>query len=576
VTGFAFRKTSDAIATFVKQHGWEAPRRAVLCTYDLDPARFEAVVLPELTRARRWFRTLVLADAAPLQKHGVLAQRAAASSYELAPVRVDGQGVFHAKLIVLQAGTHVLIGIGSGNLTAGGLGGNLELMLFAGNESEDGKKLAQSAIQFLDQLRNSPRVTLPATSKRFLERVCLSAEAAGGGPVMHNLHVPLIEQLALGRPPHVARVAVVSPWHSASESTDGVEPEVLARVGRILGAHPRVYTQGQGGNAPALGKGTEVRILRSPSHGGDEYLDVSDSAAGVRHRARLHAKAYLAVGATSATFWFGSANCTIPALCRVAGKGNVELLVRTTLDRKACARLDTDLEAMFEPAKGSLAASKTSRTPVPRGTVLAGFVDDWEGSPRLSIELAAPSRSASLRLGPTAQRTGTIDLVLPKGETTVTLSKKQSRALFRDEEVSPVLWEHHLGAGAPIPFPVSVACVPTSDDPEAMLQDALDDLAGRAPAALQKKRAGGRRDDDWDPDDDERDRELELLTACEHEGRLDRIAVRVELLRRRLAGNGSRKVQLGYESLIKRLALPQELQSVLIKHLESPTRRFAT
>ncbi len=85
--GLAFRKTAEAIAAFVQQHGASAPRRAVLCTYDLDPARFETVVLPELTRRRRWFRTLVLADAASLQKQGVLAQRAAASSYELAPAR---------------------------------------------------------------------------------------------------------------------------------------------------------------------------------------------------------------------------------------------------------------------------------------------------------------------------------------------------------------------------------------------------------------------------------------------------------------------------------------------------------
>src|SRR5690348_15253627 len=69
--GLAFGKTADAIAAFVKQHGASAPRRAVLCTYDLDPVRFEVVVLPELTRRRRWFRTLVLADAASLQKRSL-------------------------------------------------------------------------------------------------------------------------------------------------------------------------------------------------------------------------------------------------------------------------------------------------------------------------------------------------------------------------------------------------------------------------------------------------------------------------------------------------------------------------
>ncbi|MEO7732162.1 MAG: hypothetical protein ABIY55_14400, partial [Kofleriaceae bacterium] len=108
--GLPFRKTADAIASFVKEHGAAGPRRAVLCTYDLQPERFEAVILPELTRRRRWFRTLVLADRAALQQHEVLGARSAASSYELAPVRLSGPGVFHPKLLVLQAGARMLVG----------------------------------------------------------------------------------------------------------------------------------------------------------------------------------------------------------------------------------------------------------------------------------------------------------------------------------------------------------------------------------------------------------------------------------------------------------------------------------
>jgi hypothetical protein len=262
VKGLAFRKTADAIASFVKQHGSAAPRRAVLCTYDFDPARFEAVVLPELSSRRRWFRTLVLADGGALQKKGVLAQRGAASSYELAPTRVNGSGVFHPKLIVVQAGARVLVGIGSANLTAGGLGGNLELMLFATNEGPDGVALAGSAIQFLRDLRDSRRVVLPPSSRRFLERVCLTARVVKGGPVLHNLTKPLLGQLAAARPRRTVRVAVVSPWHSALAATDGVEPAVLASLGQQLGARPIVFTQGQDGKGPPLGKATEVRILR--------------------------------------------------------------------------------------------------------------------------------------------------------------------------------------------------------------------------------------------------------------------------------------------------------------------------
>ena len=98
----------------------------------------------------------------------MLSQRDAASTYELAPVRLKGPGVFHPKLIVLQAGERVLVGIGSGNLTPGGLGGNLELMLFASTDSTDGRALAGSAIQFLYDLRRASAVRMPPSAQRFL------------------------------------------------------------------------------------------------------------------------------------------------------------------------------------------------------------------------------------------------------------------------------------------------------------------------------------------------------------------------------------------------------------------------
>lgn len=565
--GLPFRKTADAIATFVKQHGASAPRRAVLCTYDLDPSRFEAVVLPELTRRRRWFRTLVLADAGSLQKQGVLGRRSAASTYELSPVRVNGSGVFHPKLIVLQAGPKVLVGIGSGNLTAGGLGGNLELMLFATNEGSDGSALAGSAIQFLDDLRTTRRVTLPVSAKRFVERLCRSAPAVTGGPVLHSLDRPLIEQFSSARAGRITRVRIMSPWHSTAVDTDGIEPEVIARVGKVLGGPLGVYTQGYAGKAPALGSKVEVRILRASASGGDEDLDAEseeDVSKRVRRPSRLHAKAYLAVGSANATLWFGSANCTLPALCRVAGPGNVELLARVALDRKALARFENDLDVMFERGSGTLPPGKTPRIPAPRGSVLAGYVESWD-APRLEIEVLGRARSARLRLGTTARRQGTVEVVAPRGATTLLLSVAQSRRLLQDREVPPVLWEHV--AGAAIPFPVSVPCAPVLEDPEAMLDDALDDFAGRVPSPFRttSSRDEDDEDDDLDGDDDDRDRELELLTESEHQGALDRIAVRVELLRRRLAAVPAARSH--YITLVDRLSVPKKLRRILIDHL---------
>ena len=51
------------------------------------------------------------------------------------------------------------------------------------------------------------------------------------------------------------------------------------RVAKALGGRPQVYTQGYAGKAPALGKKTEVRILRASAYGDayDRYRRLFDA-----------------------------------------------------------------------------------------------------------------------------------------------------------------------------------------------------------------------------------------------------------------------------------------------------------
>jgi hypothetical protein len=101
-----------------------------------------------------------------------------------------------------------------------------------------------------------------------------------------------------------------------------------------------------------------------------------------------------------------------------------------------------------------------------------------------------------------------------------------------------------------------------------MLDDALDDFAGRVPSPFRTKSSRDEDDDDDDlDDDDDRDRELELLTESEHQGALDRIAVRVELLRRRLTAVPAARSH--YITLVDRLSVPKQLRRILIDHLSS-------
>jgi len=577
--GLGARKTADAIAAFVREHGAVGPRRAVLCTYDFDPVRFEAVILPALTR-RRWFRTLVLADGAALQKEGVLEHRASDSGYELAPVRLRGAGVFHPKLVVVQAGARVLVGVGSGNLTAGGLGGNLELMLFASNDTADGRALAASAIQFLDDLRQADAVVMPRPVGEFLSRLCASAARNQGGPILHSLDQPLIGQIEAGRPRAVERAVVVSPWHSSSASPEGIEPAVLQAVSGALGARPVVHTEGErmaggkGMKGPRLGSGIEVRVLKPTSRVDDADLDASageDAETAPRRPARLHAKAYLAAGQRGATLWFGSANCTTPALLRSARRhGNVELLVKIALDRKALAAIDADLEDMFEDKQGELSGAKPAQVPRPRGQVLTGYVSQWGEGATLILELAPSPAARAIRVARTAKLAPVVTVRAASGASSIELDAATTARLF-GAEPSPVLWEQVGSRG--VAFPVSVPCVPITEDAEIALDDALSDLWGRIPAAHERTKRRLRDDGELDTDgDEERDAELALLTRTEHQGRLDRIAVRVELLRRHLASGhgGGSDARAPYREMIARLGLEAALQNMLLDHLGAP------
>lgn len=577
--GLSFRKTSDALAEFVKRHGHEVPRRAVLCTYDFHPERFESVVLPELVRRGRWFRTLVLADNAALQQAGLLATRSAEPSYELAPVRLRGAGVFHPKLFLLQAGTRVLVGVGSANLTPGGLGGNLELMLFVDNGSDDGRALAKSAVGFLDALRESQHVVLPSAARRFLDAICVMLPKQRGGPLLHSLGEPLLQQIRRGRPAKVTHAIVVSPWHSSSASSQGIEPEILTAMETALGARPVVHTEGERGNGPDLGKRARVRVLNpSTLDEGDreedgEEIGEEGNSRRPRRPATLHAKAYLAATRAGGVMWFGSANCTIPALREsVSEGGNVELLVRVELDRRGRERFERDLERMFVDRRGVLAAKPKPRIPAPRGLILGGYADGWEGTRRLVLAVASSSKvTRTTLISRSAKRSGAISVDIAPGCFEVALDVATTASLLDGNRAPAVLWEH-VGEEA-FAFPVSVACANTTGSAEETLTDVLDELAGRMPPSLAtstkrgtKTEADGEDGAKASPDDDA---ELTLLTKTAHQGELDRIAVRVELLRKRLQRTALRSdaVRAHYTSIVEQLSLPEHRRRVLLAHL---------
>lgn len=587
--GLLWARTSDALDDFVRQHGQAAPRRAVFCTYDLDIGRFESAIMPALTRRGRQFRTLVLTDAGALQSTARREQRSSFGRYQLAPVRCIRGGVFHPKLVLLTAGERLLVGIGSANLTAGGLGANLELMLFADSSSDAGRKLAGGVARFLARLGASAAVQLPDAARRLLNA------ATAGIPenddvILDSLSEPLLPQIRekLG-PRKLSAIHVLTPWHSAGAGQEGLEPEVLRAIRGRTDASITVYTEGRNGQAPELGRGVEtrVRVELAPTGGNMRDRgkaipeDMLEEEAYERRPSRVHAKAYLFLrGSTQGVLVFGSANCTKPALLRPATRrGNVELLAATRLQESEIATFLSDLRDLFREAKGSIRHRPSSRLPKPMGKVLCGEVRVRDGAP-VALRLEVPGLRGGYVTVAAGPRSRSVNVPIWHGVAMVDRGADLA-CLFpngtaeRDPWIGNFLFER--AARAWVPFPVSVPLLnPAAGDAgEALEQIVLEEM-GLWPAA-----PGRPRDVVAEEELDtgiEGDADLKNLAEARHQGLLDRLAVAAAVLRRRFrlrnrATAYARERLAVFAEQVAELDLPPHVREVLIKYLSNKSNR---
>ena len=103
----------------------------------------------------------------------------------------------------------------------------------------------------------------------------------------------------------------------------------------------------------------------------------------------------------------------------------------------------------------------------------------------------------------------------------------------------------------------------------------LDELAGRIPPAIARRSTGAGPNQGLDDGDEsstaaEDDAELELLTRTQHQGKLDRLAVRVELLRKRLSLGALRSdaARAHYTRVVQGLPdVPEHQRRILVAHL---------
>ncbi|MFL1463445.1 hypothetical protein ACI6QG_14665 [Roseococcus sp. DSY-14] len=339
----------------LRAHPW---RRALFTTYSLSLSFFEAVALDELVRQGAQ-QAVVLADVAGVRNAlSELGARRVGRDYEVEPVAVARAHAFHPKVSVLASETEVHVLVGSGNLTFGGWGGNLEVFdhLHRGFAAD---ALADAAV-FFETLAASDRVKHGAAAHCLRAAADIRGAAAGGvraGAVrfVHSLDRPIAAQLAdaaeeLGG---ARRLAVAAPYWDGGAALDSL----CARLGL---ERAQVHAHGAGA-VPGLGADNWPRAAKTAVEAVElDPLRDADAKGG----RRLHAKAFEVVCRRGRVTLSGSANATWAAL---EASGNVE----------ACV-----LRLEREPSVGW---TSTPATPLPKPET----PDDGEGD--------APAKTGILR-----------------------------------------------------------------------------------------------------------------------------------------------------------------------------------
>lgn len=287
-------------------------RETVFTTYSLSLSFFEAVVLDRLVRGGGR-NALILSDPegvrAGLSEQGA---RRIGRDYELEPISCS-TGVFHAKVNAFFHETDCHLLVGSGNLTFGGWGMNMEVFehlhpSFAADAITD-------AAGFFDGLSISDNVRHGVPDRLEAIGANLRLAARGGtttGKIrfLHNLELPIADQLAamandLGG---ANRIVVISPFYDRLGLGLRYLSEQLACDDIHMHVHRAGSVRGLNGmNWPSNAIGKPVQVS-------GEYSDDGRL---------LHAKCFEIRCAKGRLIVSGSANATRAALAN----GNVESAV---------------------------------------------------------------------------------------------------------------------------------------------------------------------------------------------------------------------------------------------------------
>lgn len=228
-----------------------APWRSVaFTTYALSLSFFEAVILDRLIRGGGR-QALILSDPEGVRSGlSEAGARRAGRDYDIEPV-VCTTGVFHPKLSVFASEDDIHLLVGSGNLTFGGWGGNIEVVehlhpSFAPDAINDAADMFEllamserirteagpACIRLAESLRRANRTATTTGTVRLIHSV--------GGSIAAEIE-RFADELGGAR-----RITVVSPYHDLDGRGVDALADALSCHDVRLHAHPRGTVRGLG------------------------------------------------------------------------------------------------------------------------------------------------------------------------------------------------------------------------------------------------------------------------------------------------------------------------------------------
>jgi hypothetical protein len=321
-------------------------RRLLALTYEFDPAAFERAFAKVLT----W----------PIQVDVVAGKGCEGSTTRARFWRACWPGTFHPKMICLLANTHVAVGLGSANLTSGGLGENLEIWrYFEGQEDHVVLGGVRDLLKRLDERHVFPRAV---AIEEFIEAMPTSKVPHA---LLTTLHGSLLPQVVSRVGRSVRHVDMVTPINC--DPTD-----VIKRLRHNVGGEEyRLYTDKE--PVPYIQGITKSYSLERPER--DEHRE------GVRAVSLAHAKIYAFDGDKNVDLFWGSANLSYSAWLARGKRANADFLVHTRTSSKEWSLLRDKSLPIGHKWKIAPVKGKPPREPVERESrwqLLHAFVQNDE------------------------------------------------------------------------------------------------------------------------------------------------------------------------------------------------------